>query len=72
MSFFGYSRHSGVIITASVILMNSSFLSIVSKTPRTVSATTAGSLLLDPIRELHDGGFQGELTFVELGQQGRE
>lgn len=34
-------RHSGAIITASVILMNSSFLSIVSRAPRTLSATSA-------------------------------
>lgn len=34
-------RHSGVIITASVILMNSSFLSMASRAPRTLSATSA-------------------------------
>ena len=33
--------HSGVISTASVILMNSSFLSIVCRAPRTLPATTA-------------------------------
>jgi hypothetical protein len=33
--------HSGVISTASVSLMNSSFLSMVSKAPRTFSATSA-------------------------------
>lgn len=33
--------HSGVIRTAKVILMNSSFLSIVSRAPRALSATSA-------------------------------
>ena len=27
---------------------------------------------LDPIRKLHDGGFEGELVFVDLVQQGGE
>ena len=34
-------RHSGANITASVILMNSSFLSMASRAPRTLSATSA-------------------------------
>ena len=33
--------HSGVISTASVLLMNSSFLSIVCRAPRTLPATSA-------------------------------
>lgn len=35
------NSHSGPIITASVILMNSSFLSMASRAPRTLSATSA-------------------------------
>jgi hypothetical protein len=30
------------------------------------------SALLDPIRKLHDGSFQGELVFVDFEEQGRE
>lgn len=28
--------------------------------------------LLDPIRQLHDGGLESELIFVDLEEQGRE
>jgi hypothetical protein len=58
------SSHSGAIISASVILMSSSFLSMASRAPRTLSATSAA--LLDPVRMLQDGGFEGELVFVDL------
>ncbi|MGF6203892.1 hypothetical protein QF012_005958 [Pseudomonas laurylsulfatiphila] len=57
--------HSGAIINASVILMNSSFLSMTSRAQRTLSAT-ARSVLLDPVRQFQNGGLQGELAFVEL------
>jgi len=49
--------------------MNFSFLSMVSKAPRTLSATSARAALLDPVRTLQDGGLQGELVFVDLEQQ---
>jgi hypothetical protein len=51
--------------------MNSSFLSIASMAPHVVGDVSR-SALLDPIRQLHDGGFQGELVFVALEEQGRE
>jgi hypothetical protein len=38
--------------------MNYSFLSMVSNAPRMLSATSARSALLDPVRNLHDGGFK--------------
>jgi len=62
--------HSGAINTASVSFMNSSFLSMASSAPRTLSATSASRL--DPIRKLHDGRLKGELVLVDLVQQGRE
>jgi len=39
--FLSGRTHSGVMSTASDMLMNSSFLLIVSKAPRTLSATSA-------------------------------
>jgi hypothetical protein len=48
------SDYSGVMSMASVILMNSSFLSIVCSAP------------LDLKRQLYDGSLQGELIFVDL------
>jgi hypothetical protein len=39
--FWPTIRQSGVISTASVILMSSSFLSIAQSAPRTISATSA-------------------------------
>lgn len=38
--------------------------------PRTLSATSAA--LLDPVRKLQDGGFEGEFVFVDFEEQGRE
>ena len=65
-------RHSGAIGTVSVSLMNSSFLSMVSKAPRKVSVGISRAMSLDPVGTLQDGGFESELIFVDLVWQGGE
>ncbi|MNR61583.1 hypothetical protein D3C85_1833730 [compost metagenome] len=52
--------------------MNSLFLSIVWGGAADITADLGRSAMLNPKRELHDGGLQGELVFVDLEQQGRE
>jgi hypothetical protein len=51
--------------------MNSSFLSIVQSTAD-VLGDIGRSALLAPVGQFHDGGFEGELVFVDLEEQGRE
>ncbi|WP_227432264.1 tail assembly protein [Pseudomonas poae] len=39
-----------------------------SAAPENTPGYICGAALLDPIRQLHDGGFQGQLVFVEFGE----
>lgn len=64
-------QSSGVIITASVNLMNSSFRSIASRAPRNVVGDIYSTPLFDPVRKLQDGSLESKLLFVDLEQQGR-
>ncbi|MGF6553781.1 hypothetical protein ABIA48_000161 [Pseudomonas sp. S30_BP2TU TE3576] len=60
------STHSGVISTASVILMNSSFLLIAISAPRTFPATTADPRCSTQTVNSHDCGFESQLILIDL------
>lgn len=65
------NRHSGAIITASVILINFSFLPIASRAPRTLSATSVDPRCSTQFESSMMAASR-ELLFVDLEEQGRE